>query len=108
MKKIALLLMPLTFMVGGIFAAPTASAQPDGTWLVPNQIGPGTYQVQSSSSFGGYVEVCADLACKVDFDGSDYTGMIDNYVVSGPTYITVPSYAKAVTMKRISSMVKVG
>jgi hypothetical protein len=73
---------------------------------VPAELSPGTYQATPTGNLSGYVEVCADLGCQIDFDGSDSTGMIDNYVVDGPTYIVVPPYAAAVTTKRVE-MVKV-
>ncbi|WP_328439200.1 hypothetical protein [Nocardia puris] len=95
----------------GLWIAPTSTLpvapakldplKSEGTWLVPGDIAPGTYRVTPTGSFSGYVELCADLACEIDFDGSDYTGMISNELYSGPGFLVVPDHAVAVTLQRV-------
>lgn len=72
----------------------------NGEWLVPSDIAPGQYKATATGS-SGYVEVCADLGCKIDMDGSDHTGMIANYSVSGQAYVVVPAYAAKVKLRGI-------
>jgi hypothetical protein len=71
-----------------------------GTWLVPSEIAPGTYRVNLKGA-NGYYEVCADLACDIDFDGDDSTGMIDNAFLEGPGFVEIPAHAEAVTLRGV-------
>jgi hypothetical protein len=105
---------PPTITQAGISDDITTTTRPapvpgsgNGTWLVPSQIQPGTYQANENGSISGYVEVCADLQCDIDMDGDDHTGIIKNYNVDGPTYVTVPSYAVSVKTQRCT-LTKVG
>lgn len=90
------------------YTAPTATADPysnDGTWLIPEEILPGDYKVTPDTSSwrnSGYWELCADLACEIDMDGSDYTGMIQNGAVTGQGYVTIPEYAVAITLDNVT------
>lgn len=78
-------------------AAPAADPySSDGDWLVPTEIVPGQYKAVSTGSIEGYVEVCATMDCAVG------AGMIKNYLVDGPTYITVPPNAVKVHLDRVS------
>ena len=73
-----------------------------GTWLVPSEIAPGTYKVTPTDSTG-YVATCADLACEIDFDGSDFTGLIDNKLVTGKAaYLVIPAHAVAVELRDVT------
>lgn len=83
-------------------AAPEPEDNPlttDGTWLVPSEVQPGDYRaVVEEDAFGnlGYVEVCADAACEIDMDGSNATGLIDNYAVQGSSIVHIPQGAFSV------------
>lgn len=71
----------------------------NGTWLVPSQIKPGNYlATPDGTRSGGYIEVCADIGCDIDFDGSDYTGMISNDYIEGQGYVTIPESAFSITL----------
>lgn len=75
----------------------------DGTWLVPSEIRPGTYRaVQTSKDWPGYVAVCADAECDVDFDGDDTTGLIRNDIVKGSSVVVVPPGAFSVEIQRVT------
>lgn len=81
-------------------AAPVDPYSTDGEWLVPGEIQPGQYKAIQDGTFSGYVAVCADLECEIDMDGSDATGLIDNYTVDGQAYVTVPQGAMKVELNR--------
>ncbi|MBF6368373.1 hypothetical protein IU469_22005 [Nocardia puris] len=97
----------------GLWIAPTSTLpvapakldplKSSGTWLVPSEIPVGTYRVTATSSWGGYWATCADLACDIDFDGSDYTGLIDNELVEldAPGYLVIPPHAVAVELRDV-------
>lgn len=78
-----------------------------GTWFVPSDIAPGTYRAYSTRESGivagtGYYAVCADAACEIDFDGSDYTGLIDNgNLDGGPGLVVVPEHAATVQLSGV-------
>jgi hypothetical protein len=94
MMKLAPTAIAAALTATAVACAPAGSGQPNGTYLVPSQMAYGTYQAVPNNSIGGYVEVCANLACQVG------AGMIENYIIDGTTYIVVPSNAVAVTIKR--------
>lgn len=80
-----------------VTAAPAADPySSDGDWLVPTEIVPGQYKAVSTGSIEGYVEVCATMDCAIG------AGMIKNYLVDGPTYITVPANAVKVHLDRVA------
>lgn len=68
----------------------------DGDWLVPSEIVPGQYKATSTGSIEGYVAVCRDLDCAIG------AGMIKNYLVDGPAYITVPANAVKIHLERVT------
>ena len=78
-----------------------------GVWFVPDDIEPGTYRAHSTRETGwsagtGYYEVCADAACEIDFDGSDYTGLISNgNLDGGPGLVVVPEHAAVVELSGV-------
>lgn len=78
-----------------------------GVWFVPADIEPGTYRAYSTRDTGwnagtGYYAVCADAACEIDFDGSDYTGLIDNgNLAGGPGLVVVPEHAAVVELSGV-------
>lgn len=69
----------------------------DGTWLVPGDIAPGNYRVQVVSNFGGYSEVCGDLACEIGT-----RGFLGNELYNGPGVLVIPPDAVAVKIARIT------
>lgn len=74
----------------------------DGTYLVGSEIQPGTYRVVPAENlFGemGYWARCADLACEVDMDGLDSTGLITNEIVQGPGFLVVEQTDVAVELR---------
>ena len=82
-------------------ASPTLEADPTdpysstGTWLVPEEIAPGTYRVIPLSSRSGYTAVCADFACRPG------PGMIGNDIHDGPGVLVVPPEAVAVELSNV-------
>lgn len=83
-------------------ASPTLESNPvdpyrsTGTWLVPEEISPGNYRVNlSSSRRSGYTAVCADLACRPG------PGMIGNDIHDGPGVLVVPPEAVAVELSNV-------
>ncbi len=83
-------------------ASPTLEADPvdpyksSGTWLVPEEIAPGTYRVLlGSSRLSGYTAVCADFACR---PGPE---MIGNDIHDGPGVLVVPPDAVAVELRNV-------
>jgi hypothetical protein len=82
-------------------ASPTLEADPTdpysstGTWLVPEEIAPGTYRVTLLSNRSGYTAVCADFACRPG------PGMIGNDIHDGPGVLVVPPDAVAVELKNV-------
>lgn len=97
---------PSTAWLDDILAETTEAAAPadpystDGEWIVPSEIAPGQYKAVQDGTISGYVAVCADLECEIDMDGSDATGLIDNYTVDGQAYVTVPQGAMKVELSR--------
>lgn len=78
-------------------AAPRSPGSGDGTWLVPSQILPGTYRAEQTGSSSGYVALCSALRCDI-MAGE----MIQNFIVDGPEYIVIPSYAASVKTQRVT------
>ena len=68
----------------------------DGTWLVPEEIKPGTYRTSLTESLG-YAELCADATCKIGT-----SGFIENYVFDGPGVLVIPSNAVTVKLNGIA------
>jgi hypothetical protein len=101
MKKISTAVCGLALAAPLMLAcAPAASA--DGMYLVPSEFGYGTYRATpTGSSVGGYVEVCATIACDIG------SGMIDNHYFRGPEYVVVTSQAVAIKIER-ATLTKVG
>jgi len=82
--------------------SPTLESNPvdpyksSGTWLVPEEIAPGTYRVSlSSPQRSGYTAVCADYACR---PGPE---MIGNDIHDGPGVLVVPPGAVAVELSNV-------
>lgn len=74
----------------------------DGTYLVGSEIQPGTYRVAPAENLFsemGYWVRCADLACQVDMDGLDNTGLIANEIVDGPGFLVIEETDVAVELK---------
>jgi hypothetical protein len=93
-------LAAVTIGIGLGLAGGTANAT-DGMLKVGTDIQPGIYQVKPIGG-SGYFALCADAGCRIDFDGSDATGMIDNEIVSGPSYMEVGpgvTYVKVTSLK---------
>lgn len=68
-----------------------------GTWKVPTQIQPGTYQVNPiKPGRTGYWSTCANLVC------DPFDGMIDNELVSGPGYVVIPDTAVAIELRNVA------
>ena len=82
-------------------ASPTLEAEPadpyssTGTWLVPDEIAPGTYRVTPMSNRSGYTAVCADFECRPG------PGMIGNDLHDGPGVLVVPPSAVAVELSNV-------
>lgn len=72
--------------------APVDPLSTNGTWLVPSEIGYGTYKATSTSDIFGYWALCADLACQPG------PGMIDNEIVDASGYIVIGPDAVAVEL----------
>ena len=94
-------------ITGSLLGAGAANAtsdpyHSDGMWMVPSEITPGTYRVTPTSSIEGYTATCADYTCRIDFDGSDATGMIDNELYPGPGILVIPANAVMVKLQRVS------
>src|ERR1700752_2624634 len=93
-------------LLAGAAAASIAGAgwanATDGMLKVGTDIQPGVYQVRPADGNMGYFALCADAGCRIDFDGSDATGLIDNEIVRGPAYMEVGpgvAYVKVTSLK---------
>lgn len=80
----------------------TTTTKPDpystnGTWLVPAEIKPGTYRATYRPSpvrTKGYIQICADAACKIGTPG-----FIDNYNFDNNEIVFVPDNAFSVKIE---------
>lgn len=79
--------------------APMNPLETDGTWLVPEEIAPGTYRTSLNDGIFavGYAKVCADDACQIGTPG-----FIDNDVFNGPGILVVPPNAVSVEINNIT------
>ena len=82
-------------IIGTLEADPVDPYSSTGTWLVPEEIAPGTYRVTLLSNRSGYTAVCADFACRPG------PGMIGNDIHDGPGVLVVPPDAVAVELKNV-------
>lgn len=85
------------------YVAPTtklpAKADPyssNGMWRVPEDIAAGEYRVIPTSDFGGYWKLCATMQCKIGT-----SGFIENDLISGPSYISIPAEARFIELSRV-------
>ena len=92
-------------------ASPTLEAEPadpyssTGTWLVPDEIAPGTYRVSlQPGESNGYGAVCGDYEC----DPFGQPGIISNDNYYGPGIMVVPQSAVSVELKRIALTPMIG
>jgi len=70
-----------------------------GTWLVPEEIAPGTYRVNlAPGEDHGYGAVCGDYEC----DPFGEPGMLSNDNYFGPGVMVIPESAVSVELKRIT------
>jgi len=70
-----------------------------GTWLVPDEIAPGTYRVSvHGDGKWGYGAVCGDYEC----DPFGEPGMISNDNYNGPGIMVVPQSAVSVETRNIT------
>jgi len=76
-----------------------------GTWLVPDEIAPGTYRVSlQPGERNGYGAVCGDYEC----DPFGDPGIISNDNYYGPGIMVVPQSAVSVEIKRITLTPMIG
>ena len=79
--------------------APVDPYSSTGTWLVPDEVAPGTYRVNlQPGERHGYGAVCGDYEC----DPFGEPGMISNDNYSGPGVMVIPPSAVSVELKRIT------
>ena len=70
-----------------------------GTWLVPDEIKPGTYRVSlNPGASHGYGAVCGDYEC----DPFGEPGMLSNDNYKGPGIMVIPQSAVSVELKNIT------
>lgn len=75
----------------------------NGQWLVPSQVAPGTYLAVQRDPVMGRVLICADLVCAPAPGGGIGTGtLINQFVVLGRTYVTIPADAAMVQFNGVS------
>lgn len=86
-------------------ASPTLEDNPvnpynsTGTWLVPDEIAPGTYRVGLlPGESSGYGAVCGDYEC----DPFGEPGMISNDNYNGPGVMVVPPSAVSVELRNVA------
>src|SRR5690606_14571469 len=72
--------------------APVDPLSTNGTWLVPSEIGYGTYRTTPTSDIVSYWALCADLACQPG------PGMIQNEILDGQGFIVIGPDAVAVEL----------
>jgi hypothetical protein len=91
MRKLIVGAAAAAALAAGVVTASPASAQ---SMLVPSQVSPGTYWATPTTSLSGYVEVCSDYSCQVG------SGMIQNFLFSGRTIVTIPATARMINIER--------
>lgn len=78
---------------------PTDPYSSTGTWLVPDEIKPGTYRVNlNPGEDSGYGAVCGDYECNPFGE----PGMLSNDNYYGPGVMVIPPSAVSVELKRIN------